>query len=100
VGDGVEAELVVACLGRGGYEERVSRTLLKPAIERDIPGRSTWVTATTTMKTATKTEAKPAHVSQPIWYGVLVRFCTEGVCFGGRRCSHSIGREMLPPSPE
>ena len=34
-------------------------------------GRSFWVTATTTMKTAMKTEAKPAQVSQPIWRVVL-----------------------------
>jgi hypothetical protein len=68
VGDGVEAELVVACLGRGGCSKLVSRAF-KSASKRDIPGRSTWVTATTTMKTAMKTEAKPAQVSQPIWDG-------------------------------
>jgi hypothetical protein len=39
VGDGVEAELVVACLGRGGCEERVSRALL---LKSAVLMRHTW----------------------------------------------------------
>jgi hypothetical protein len=43
------------------------------------------------MKTAMKTEAKPAQVSQPIWGWVLVRICSDVVCW--RRKVFSFHRE-------